>query len=95
MDSLIGANDLRIVFLVLQIQFAFLCHVADGGGDIIEFPFVVVDGVYAYLRIDVHAPFDYNALGAEIQLFYVTGIDNLAERGHVKEARIEIEGIFL
>ena len=56
---------------------------------------LVVDGVQTDLRITVHASFSNDTLRTEVQLLGLVVVKYVAERWHIVEGAIEIEGILL
>ena len=95
MYLLLGALNLQIILLVQQIEFALLGDVADGARDIEEIAVLVVNGKDTQFSEAVHAPFDDDALGAEVKVFCLVVCEQIAEGRQVVERGAEVVGIIL
>ena len=95
LDGLVGQTDVEVVLLVLQIEFALLGDIADREGDAIDLAIIFIDGVKAHLRVTVDTTLDDDTLRTEIEIFHMTVVQNITERGHVEEGIVVIIGVVL
>ena len=69
--------------------------IADREGDAIDLAIIFIDGVKAHFRVAVNATLDDDTLRTEIEIFHMTVVQNITERGHVEEGIVVIIGVVL
>ena len=84
----VGFLYLGIVELALQVEVTLFSNVSHGQGDVFQFTFDVIDGVYAHFKVFIQLTLRHLQIDAEPRLFHVVAVD--IELGKVEDAALVI-----